>query len=96
MMLAPRMGVAWPEAPQREKVGVDAAVLAAGHSSWCDLLSTPRFLRAVQGIGSVEVSAGDGYRAVVIGAAAELRAREHRVVDIAEFASAGFEFLPSR
>lgn len=44
------------------------------------------FLRAVRGEGPVEVTAQDGHRAVVIGAAAELSACEHRAVDIAEFA----------
>lgn len=84
--LSPRMGVAWPKVPQRETVGVDRAVLEAGHHFGATYYQHLAFLRAVRGEGPVEVSAEDGYRAVVIGAAAERSAREHRVVHIAEFA----------
>jgi len=83
---SPRMGTAWPKAPQRETVGVDAAVLAAGHPLRRDLLPTPRFPSRGARRGLVEVTAQDSRRAVVIGAAAELSVCEHRAVDIAEFA----------
>jgi predicted dehydrogenase len=44
------------------------------------------FIAAVQGRGPVIVTAEDGLKAVAIGAAAELSAREKRVVRLAEFA----------
>lgn len=84
--LSPRMGFHWPKAPVRETVAVDAAVLDAGHHHGATYYQHLAFLRAVSGEGPVEVSAEDGYRAVLIGAAAELSARERRVVSLAELA----------
>jgi hypothetical protein len=47
-------------------------------------MSTRPFLAAVRGQGAVEVTAEDGLRAVAMGAAAEISAREKRVVTMAE------------
>ena len=49
-----------------------------------DLLPAPGFSAAVRGKGPVEVTAEDGLRAVAMGVAAEISAREHRVVAMAE------------
>ena len=42
------------------------------------------FNAAVRGAGPVDVTAHDGMMAVAIGTAAEISAREHRVVEMAE------------
>ncbi len=85
--LSPRMGFVWPKAPRCEIVGVDAAVLDAGHHYGATYYQHLAFLRAVSGQAPVEVSAEDGYRAVLIGAAAERSAREGRAVSLAEIAA---------
>ena len=82
--LSPRMGFHWPKAPVRETVAVEETVLNAGHHYGATYYQHLAFLRAVRGQGPVEVSAQDGYRAVCIGAAAELSAREGRVVAMRE------------
>ena len=84
--LSPRMGIAWPKVPERERVSVDAAVLAAGHHYGATYYQHLAFLRAVRGEGAVEVSADDGYRAVAIGAAAERSVALGRVIAMGEIA----------
>jgi len=85
--LSPRMGFTWPKAPVRETIAVEAAVLEAGHHYGATFYQHLAFLRAVRGEGPIEVSARDGYRAVLIGAAAERSAREGRAVSMDEIAA---------
>jgi len=78
------IGQRTPRSVRSEHVHVDARALAAGHhhgSTWFQHL---RFYDAVTTGARVEVSAEDGLRAVAIGAAAELSAREKRPVEMRE------------
>ena len=61
-----------------------AAALAAGHHHGASFYSHAAFPRAVRGEGKIEVTADDGLRAVAMGLAAEISAKEHRVVEMAE------------
>ncbi len=82
--LAPRVPLGQPKQVQRRNVPVDAAVLAAGTHHGSTFYQLQAFLAAVQGRGPVTVTAEDGFRAVAIGAAAELSARERRMVSMSE------------
>ena len=84
LMFAPRMGFARPKAVTREHVPVDPRALAAGHHHGATYYQHQRFAAAIRGEGPVEVTARDGLMAVAIGAAAEISAREHRVVEMSE------------
>jgi predicted dehydrogenase len=79
---SPRVGVLRPKQVVREHVAVDAAVLEAGHHHGATYYQLLAFLEAAAGRGAVQVTAEDGARAVEIGAAAELSARENRVVEL--------------
>ena len=68
----------------RRVVPVDPAALAAGSHHGSTFYEHQKFLAAVRGAGPVEVTAQDGLMAVAIGVAAEISAREHRVVTMAE------------
>jgi predicted dehydrogenase len=81
---SPRVPLRAPKAVIREHVPVDAAALAAGSHHGATYYQTAAFIAAVEGRGPVQVTAEDGLRAVAIGAAAELSAREHRVVGLSE------------
>jgi hypothetical protein len=65
-------------------VEVDDVAMAAGSHHGATFHQHEAFARAVRGEGAVEVTARDGLLAVVIGAAAEISAKEKRVVEIAE------------
>jgi predicted dehydrogenase len=67
---------------QRFSVAVDEAVQAAGHHSGATYYEHLAFRRAVLDGAPVEVTPGDGLRAVAMGLAAELSAREKRAVAI--------------
>ena len=82
LVFSPRVGMMQPKQVVREIVGVDAAVLAAGHHHGATYFQLLAFLDAVRGTGSVMVRADDGVRAVAMGAAAEQSAREGRVVEV--------------
>ena len=82
LVFSPRVGMMQPKQVVREIVGVDAAVLAAGHHHGATYFQLLAFLDAVRGAGRVMVTADDGVRAVAMGAAAEQSARERRVVEV--------------
>lgn len=82
LVFSPRVGLMQPKQVVREIVGVDAAVLAAGHHHGATYFQLLAFLDAVRGAGPVMVTADDGVRAVAMGAAAEQSAREGRVVEL--------------
>lgn len=84
LVLSRRTGFMNPKAVTRSHVNVDPAALAAGHHHGASFYSHAAFARAVRGQGPVEVTADDGLRAVAMGVAAEISAREHRVVTMAE------------
>jgi myo-inositol 2-dehydrogenase / D-chiro-inositol 1-dehydrogenase len=81
---SPRTGFMQPKAVTREHVAVDAKVLAAGHHHGSTYYEHQKFLAAAKGEGPVEVTAHDGLMAVAIGTAAEISAREKRVVEMSE------------
>jgi predicted dehydrogenase len=79
------VGFRSPKAVTRTHVPVDSAALEAGSHHGSTYYQLGAFIDAVRGRGPVMVSAEDGLRAVAIGAAAELSAREKRVVRLDEF-----------
>jgi predicted dehydrogenase len=81
---SPRVGFMNPKRATREIVHTDAAALAAGQHHGSTFFQHQAFTAAVRGQGPVLVTADDGLRAVAIGLAAEISAREHRVVTMAE------------
>jgi myo-inositol 2-dehydrogenase / D-chiro-inositol 1-dehydrogenase len=85
LVFSPRTGFMQPKAVEREHVAVDPAILTAGHHHGSTWYEHQKFAAAVRGEGPVEVTAEDGLMAVAIGAAAELSAREKRVVNMSEF-----------
>ena len=87
LVFSPRVGFGQPKAVTRTHVPVEAAALAAGTHHGSTFFQLQAFIDAVRGHGPVRVTADDGLRAVIIGAAAELSAREKRVVRIDEIAA---------
>lgn len=85
LVYSPRTGFMQPKAVERIHIEVDPAILAAGHHHGSTWYEHQKFNAAVRGEGAVEVTAQDGLMAVAIGAAAELSAREKRVVEMSEF-----------
>lgn len=84
LVFSPRVGFRNPKQVERSVIGVDPIALNAGSHHGSTFYQHQRFIAAVRGEGPVEVTAGDGLMAVAIGAAAELSAREHRVVEMSE------------
>lgn len=84
LVMSPRVGFRNPKNVTRRVVETDPTALAAGSHHGSTFYEHQNFIAAVRGEGPVEVTADDGLRAVAIGAAAELSAREHRVVEMAE------------
>lgn len=80
----PRVGFGNPKRVGRRVVEVDEAALRAGSHHGSTFYEHQKFIAAVRGEGAVEVTARDGLMAVAIGTAAELSAREKRVVEMAE------------
>lgn len=75
-----------PKNPVTETVEVDLDVLQAGDHHGSTFFQHQKFAALARtGNGSVEVSLDDGYRAVVIGLAAEKSARENRPVLMSEY-----------
>lgn len=75
-----------PRAPKgvtRETVAVDASVLAAGTHHGATFYQISHFVAAALANSKAEVSADDGMRAVAMGIAAEVSAREKRAVTMA-------------
>jgi predicted dehydrogenase len=65
-------------------VADDPTARAAGSHEGATYYHQIAFAAAVRGEGPVLVSAEDGLRAVAIGTAAEISAREHHVVEMRE------------
>ncbi len=84
IIYSPRTGFRNAKTPERVHVGVDDAALEAGSHYGSTFYEHQKFLSAIVDNSSVEVSALDGLMAVAIGTAAEISAREHRVVEMAE------------
>ena len=85
IVYSPRVGFMNPKRVERAVIKVDATALAAGQHHGASFYSHQAFARAVRGEGTVEVTADDGLRAVAMGLAAELSAKQRRVVTMAEF-----------
>jgi predicted dehydrogenase len=81
---SPRVGFRNPKRVESWVVEVDETALRAGSHHGSTFYEHQRFNAAVRGAGPVEVTAHDGLMAVAIGTAAELSAREKRVVQMAE------------
>jgi predicted dehydrogenase len=84
LVFSPRTGFRAPKAVERETIPVDPAALAAGSHHGSTFYEHQKFNAAVRGAGLVEVTAHDGLMAVAIGTAAEISAREKRVVEMSE------------
>lgn len=84
LVYSPRVGFRQPKRVERRVIGVDETVLAAGSHHGATYFQQRAFIDAIQKGAPVQVTARDGLRAVAIGAAAEISAREKRVVEFAE------------
>jgi len=84
IVYSPRVGFRNPKQVERREVGVDETALNAGSHHGSTFYEHQRFFAAVRGDGPVEVTAEDGLKAVAIGAAAEISAREKRAVEMSE------------
>jgi myo-inositol 2-dehydrogenase/D-chiro-inositol 1-dehydrogenase len=84
IVYSPRVPLRAPKQVERELVTVDEAAMTAGSHHGATFHQHEAFARAVRGEGTVEVTARDGLQAVLIGAAAEISAREHRAVELRE------------
>lgn len=73
-----------PRNPVTTHVAVDPMALKAGTHHGASYYQHQAFLRAVREGGPVEVTAEDGYWAVLMGMAAEISARESRAVEMKE------------
>jgi myo-inositol 2-dehydrogenase / D-chiro-inositol 1-dehydrogenase len=69
-----------PETPYTIELPVDPALLAAGDHNGSTFYQHKRFCAAVRGEGPVEVTLDDGWRAVVMGMAAQVSARDGAAV----------------
>lgn len=85
LVFSPRVGFRNPKRVERWVVETDETALKAGSHHGSTFYEHQKFNAAVRGAGPVEVTAQDGFAAVAIGAAAEVSARERRVVEMAEF-----------
>ena len=84
LVFSPRVPLRAPKQVERQIVEVDETVLKAGTHHGSTFYEHQKFIAAVRGEGPVEVTAADGLAAVAIGTAAEISAREKRVVTLAE------------
>jgi myo-inositol 2-dehydrogenase / D-chiro-inositol 1-dehydrogenase len=84
VVYSPRVGFRNPKRVEKRVVDVDATALKVGTHHGSTFYEHQRFNAAVRGEGPVEVTARDGLMAVAIGTAAELSAREKRVVEMSE------------
>ncbi len=84
IVFSPRVGFMNPKQATRAHVETPAAALAAGQHHGSTFFQHQAFTAAVRGQGPVIVTADDGLRAVAMGLAAEMSAREHRVVEMSE------------
>ncbi|TCD06663.1 Gfo/Idh/MocA family oxidoreductase [Erythrobacteraceae bacterium CFH 75059] len=84
LVWSPRVPFGSPKAVERRHVPVDVAAMAAGSHHGASFYQHRAFAAAARGEAEVQVSADDGLRAVAMGVAAEISAREHRVVMMEE------------
>ena len=84
IVYSPQVPLRAPKQVERQVIEVDPAALKAGTHHGSTFYEHQKFIAAVRGEGPVEVTADDGLRAVAIGAAAEISAREKRVVEMSE------------
>lgn len=84
IVYSPRVGFQNPKQVERRNIDVDATALKVGSHHGSTFYEHQRFIAAVRGEGPVEVTARDGLMAVAIGTAAEISAREKRVVEMSE------------
>lgn len=84
LVFSPRVGFRNPKQVSRRVIEVDEAALKAGSHHGSTFYEHQKFIAAVRGEGPVEVTAEDGFKAVAIGAAAEISAREKRAVEMSE------------
>jgi myo-inositol 2-dehydrogenase / D-chiro-inositol 1-dehydrogenase len=84
LVFSPRTGFANPKRVSRSRVEVDPTAMAAGSHFGATYHQHRAFLDAVLHGGPVQVSARDGLLAVAMGTAAEISAREKRVVTMGE------------
>jgi myo-inositol 2-dehydrogenase / D-chiro-inositol 1-dehydrogenase len=84
LIFSPRTGFMQPKQPERTHVPVEPHALAAGQHHGATYYQHQKFYSALAGNGPVEVTARDGMMAVAIGTAAEISAREKRVVTLEE------------
>ena len=84
LVFSPRVGFMNPKKVERSHVAVDQHALDAGSHHGATYYQHQKFIAAVRSETPVEVTARDGLMAVAIGTAAELSAREKRVVEMAE------------
>ncbi|MBB2176203.1 Gfo/Idh/MocA family protein [Gluconacetobacter johannae] len=81
---SPRVPPHAPKPVTRERIAVREDVLAAGHHHGATYFQLLAFLEAAAGHRPVQVTPHDGLVAVAMGTAAEISAREKRVVQISE------------
>ena len=79
-----KLGWNEPKQVERRRIEVDEAALRAGSHHGSTFYEHQKFNAAVRGVGPVEVTARDGLMAVAIGTAAEISAKEQRVVEMRE------------
>lgn len=84
LVFSPRVGFRAEKRVERTHIAVDPVAHAAGSHEGATYYQHVAFAAAARGEGDVLVTAEDGLRAVAIGVAAEISAREHRVVEMAE------------
>jgi predicted dehydrogenase len=84
LVFSPRVPLGAPKQVQRTHVAVDPVAMAAGSHHGATYYQHLAFAAAVRGEAPVAITALDGLRAVAIGVAAEISAREGRAVDMAE------------
>ncbi len=84
LIFSPRVGFMNPKQVVRDHVPVEEHALAAGHHHGATYYQHQKFYSALVDNGPVEVTAHDGMMAVAIGTAAEISAREKRVVEMSE------------
>jgi predicted dehydrogenase len=84
IIFSQRVGFNNPKKVERTHIAVDEAALKAGSHHGATYYQLEAFLKALAGKGPVVVSAEDGLRAVAIGVAAEISAREKRAVTMTE------------
>ena len=84
LVYSPRVGFRAPKQVERRVIDTDALALKVGTHHGSTFYEHQKFNAAVRGEGPVEVTARDGLMAVAIGTAAEISAREKRVVEMSE------------